>query len=107
MDRRQRIINRETVYTHRGIPRPTATRTVRAWTRSGGSEGGGTGVMGYNCRKQCEDSASLPHFSPSSCRSTAEMRLAPVFTGFARLTFFHLAAGSLEFRWNAVAERRR
>lgn len=31
--------------------------------------------MGYNCREQCEDSASLPHFSPSSCRPTAEMRL--------------------------------
>lgn len=25
----------------------------------------GSGVMGYNCREQCEDSASLPHFSPS------------------------------------------
>lgn len=35
--------------------------------------------------------------------------LAPVSTGFARLTFFHGTAASQEFRWNAaaVAELRR
>ena len=65
--------------------------------------------MGYNCREQCEDSASLPHFSACSCRATARDALAPASAGFARLTFFHGTAASQEFRWNAaaVAELRR